>query len=116
MLDKVGSYKFKVPENSGHKDAGQQFTKEFDYQECESPDEAAKIAEEKGWTLLEFVNDKLMNAARSGSYQNALAVYRPSEVPREEIEARMVRDFIRLGLSEDVAKAQVKAVLGANNG
>ena len=116
MLDKTGSYKFKVPENSGHKDAGQQFTKEFDYQECESPDEAAKVAEDKGWTLIDFVNDKLMNAARSSSYQNALAVYRPSEVPREEIEARMVRDFIRLGLSEEVAKAQVKAVLGANNG
>lgn len=116
MFDKVGSYKFKVPENSGHKDAGQQFTKEFDYQECESAQEAETVAADKGWTLLEFVNDKLMNAARSGSYQNALAVYRPSEVPREEIEARMVRDFIRLGLSEEVAKTQVKAILSANNG
>ncbi len=116
MQDKTGKYKFKVPENSGHQDAGKQFEKEYDYQECETADEAAKIAEEKGWTLLEFVNDKLMNSARSSSYQNALAVYRPSEVSPEEIQARMVRDFIRLGLSEEVAKTQVASILAANNG
>lgn len=116
MLDKVGKYKFKVPENSGHQDAGKQFEKEYDYQEAETAEEAQKVADEKGWTLLEFVNDKLMNSARSSSYQNALAVYRPSEVSPDEIKARMVRDFIRLGLSEEVAKTQVESILSANNG
>jgi hypothetical protein len=116
MKDLVGKYKFKVPENSAHQDAGKQFEKEYDYTEAESADEAVKIAEEKGWTLLDFVNDKLMNAARSSSYQNALAVYRPSEVSPDEIKARMVRDFIRLGLSEEVAKTQVESILSANNG
>lgn len=116
MKDLVGKYKFKVPENSGHQDAGKQFEKEFDYTECESVDEAEKVATDKGWSLLEFVNDKLMQSARSSSYQNALAVYRPSEVTPDEIKARMVRDFIRLGLSEDVAKTQVEAILSANNG
>ena len=116
MFDKIGSFKFKVPANSGHKDAGQQFPREFDYQECETPEEAAKFAETKGWTLFDLVNEALLNAARSASYQNALAVYRPSEVPPDEIKARMVRDFIRLGLSEDVAKTQVEAILSQNNG
>lgn len=116
MQDKTGKYSFKVPENSGHQDAGKKFEKEFDYQECETVEEAEKVASEKGWSLLEFVNDKLLNSARSSSYQNALAVYRPSEVSPEEIQARMVRDFIRLGLSEEVAKAQVKSILEANNG
>jgi hypothetical protein len=116
MKDVTGKYKFKVPENSGHQDAGKQFEKEYDYVECENADEATKVAEDKGWTLLEFVNDKLMNSARSSSYQNALAVYRPSEVSPDEIKARMVRDFIRLGLSEEVAKTQVESILSANNG
>jgi hypothetical protein len=116
MFDKVGKYKFKVPAESNHVDAGKQFEKEYDYTECETAEEAAKVAEEKGWSLLEFVNDKLMNSARSSSYQNSLAVYRPSEVSPEEIQARMVRDFIRLGLPEDVAKAQVQSILAANNG
>ena len=116
MKDVTGKYKFKVPENSGHQDAGKQFEKEYDYTQAESADEAQIVADEKGWTLLEFVNDKLMQSARSSSYQNALAVYRPSEVSQDEIKARMVRDFIRLGLSEDVAKAQVESVLSANNG
>jgi hypothetical protein len=116
MKDLTGKYKFKVPENSGHQDAGKQFEKEYEYSECETVAEAETVATEKGWTLLEFVNDKLMNAARSGSYQNALAVYRPSEVSQDEIKARMVRDFIRLGLSETVAKTQVEAILSANNG
>lgn len=116
MKDVTGKYKFKVPENSGHQDAGKQFEKEYEYSECETVEEASKVAEDKGWTLLEFVNDKLMNSARSSSYQNALAVYRPSEVSPDEIKARMVRDFIRLGLSEEVAKTQVDAILSANNG
>ncbi len=116
MFDKIGSYKYKVPADSTHVDAGKQFTKEFDYQECETQEEADKVAADKGWSLLEFVNEKLMNGARASSYQNTLAVYRPSEVPPEEIKARMVRDFIRLGLPEDVAKTQVEAILNANNG
>jgi hypothetical protein len=116
MKDLTGKYKYKVPADSAHKDAGQQFEKSFDYSECETVEEAEKVASEKGWSLLEFVNDKLMNAARSSSYQNALAVYRPSEVPPDEIKARMVRDFIRLGLPEEVAKTQVDAILSANNG
>ena len=116
MIDKVGVYKFKVPENSQHQDAGKQFSKEYDFTECSSVSEAEQVAADKGWSLLEFVNDKLMSSARSASYQNALAVYKPSEVSPDEIKARMVRDFIRLGLNEDVAKAQVDSILSANNG
>ena len=59
MLDKTGSYKFKVPADSTHQDAGKQFEKSFDYTQAESADEAQSIADEKGWTLLDFVNDKL---------------------------------------------------------
>ena len=116
MKDLTGKLSFKVPEDSNHADAGKKIEKEFDYQQCETVEEAEKIASEKSWTLLDFVNDALKQNARANTYQNALAVYRPSEVSPDEIKARMVRDFIRLGLSEDVAKAQVDSILAANNG
>lgn len=116
MTDKTGTLSFKVPEDSTHADAGKKIEKSFEYQECENVDEAQEVAEKKGWTLLSFVNDALKQNARANTYQNALAVYRPSEVSPDEIKARMVRDFIRLGLSEDVAKAQVESILAANNG
>lgn len=116
MLDKSAELSFKVPEDSTHADAGKKIVKSFDYKECESIAEAETVAAEKSWTLLDFVNDALKQNARANTYQNALAVYRPSEVPPDEIKARMVRDFIRLGLTEDVAKAQVDSILAANNG
>ena len=116
MKDLVAEYSFKVPEDSNHADAGKKLAKQFDYTECETVEEAAKIAEEKGWSLLSFVNETLKGNARQSAYQNALAVYKPSTVTPEEIKERMVRDFIRLGLSESVAKAQVETILAANNG
>ena len=116
MKDLTANFSFKVPEDSNHADAGKKIEKSFDYQECETVQEAEEVATKKSWTLLDFVNDALKQNARANAYQNALAVYRPSEVSPEEIKARMVRDFIRLGLSEDVAKAQVESILAANNG
>ena len=116
MKDLTGKFTYKVPEDSTHSQAGQKIEKEFDYQECETVAEAEKVAEDKKWNLLDFVNDALKQNARANAYQNALAVYRPSEVSPDEIKARMVRDFIRLGLPEDVAKAQVDSILAANNG
>ncbi len=116
MKDVTGKYKFKVPKDIDNPDAGKQFENEYDYTECESVDEAVKVAESEGWSLLGFVNEALQARARGNSYQNALAKYRPSTVTPEQIKARMVRDFIKLGLSEEVAKTQVDSILAANNG
>ena len=116
MQDLTGKFTMTVPTDSTHADAGKKLEKEFEYQQAESVEEAAKVAETKGRSLLQFVNDALKQNAKASTYQNALAVYKPSEVSPDEIKARMVRDFIRLGLSEDVAKAQVESVLSANNG
>lgn len=116
MKDLTGKFTFKVPEDSPHADAGKKIEKSYEYTECETVDEANAVATEKGWTLLDFVNTELNQRARSSAYQNSLAVYKPSEVSPDEIKARMVRDFIRLGLSEDVAKTQVESILSANNG
>ena len=116
MTDNVGKYKFKVPADSSHVDAGKQFERSYDFPSCDSVDEAIELAEKEGWTLLEFVNDKLQNRAKSNSYQNALAAYRPTEMSAEDLRASLIRNFIRAGLSEDVAAAQVDSILAAKNG
>lgn len=60
-----------------------------------------------------MVNDNLKANARSNAYQAALLPYRPSEVSPAEIQERMVRDYIRLGIPEDVARAQVSGLLAS---
>jgi hypothetical protein len=113
MLNKTANFKFRVPEDSKHEDAGKQIEKAFDYVECENESEAIDYIAQKEWNLVDIVNAKILGLARSSAYQNATAVYRPSEVSPEEIKARMVRDFIRLGVSEEVAKAQVDSLLAS---
>ncbi len=112
MLDKSGSFSFKVPE--GHAEAGKKVEKKFDYAECENDGEAIDVMSSKKWVLVELVNDLLKQASRSNAYQNALAPYRPSEVSPEDIRERMIRDFIRLGVAENQARAQVESLLAAN--
>lgn len=109
MKTLVGKFTFAVPE--GHAEAGKKIEKAFEYQECETVEEANAVLADKKLQLVDLVNDKLKANARSNSYQAALLPYRPSEVTPEEIQERMVRDFIRLGIAEDVARAQVAALL-----
>ena len=45
MKDLTGTLSFKVPEDSTHVDAGKKIEKEFEYQECETVEEATKVAE-----------------------------------------------------------------------
>lgn len=112
METKVGKFSFAVPE--GHAQAGEKIEKTFDYQVCNSIEEANKVIEDKKWSVLSMVNDNLKANARSNAYQAALLPYRPSEVSPEEIQERMVRDYIRLGVNEDTARKQVAALLAAS--
>ncbi len=107
----VGKFTFAVPE--GHPEAGKKIEKAFEYQECETVEEATKVLTDKNLSIVDLVNDKLKANARSNSYQAALLPYRPSEVSPDEIKERMVRDYIRLGIPEDVARKQVEALLAA---
>ncbi len=112
MKSLAGKFSFAVPE--GHAEAGKKIEKAFDYQECETDDEANKVLADKKLSLIEIVNDKIKANARSNAYQAALLPYRPSEVSPEEIKERMVRDYIRLGIPEDTARKQVEALLAAS--
>ncbi len=107
----IGKFSFKVPE--GHPEAGNTIEKTFEYKKVNSDDEAQSIIVEKKWKLQDMVNDVLKANARSSAYQAALLPYRPSEVSPEDIVERMVRDFIRLGISEEVARKQVAALQAA---
>lgn len=115
MLDslssKAGKFSFAVPE--GHPQAGTKIEKAFDYKVCDTDDEALTVLSEKNWKLRDLVNDNLKANARSNAYQAALLPYRPSEVSQEDIKERMVRDFIRLGIPEAAARAQVDGMLAS---
>ncbi len=109
MQTKIGKFTFAIPE--GHPNAGQKIEKAFEHPHCDTPDEAQAVVTEKKWNLMDIVNDILKANARSNAYQAALLPYRPSEVSQEDIKERMVRDYIRLGISEETARKQVEALL-----
>jgi len=114
MKREVAKFTFTVPENSPvEAERGQKQEKPFEFVVAETLEEAAKILEEKKWNLVSLVNDNLKANARANAYQAALAPHRPSEVSPEDIKERMIRDFIRLGVSEDMARKQVDALLAA---
>lgn len=109
MKQDVGKFSFKIPE--GHPETGKKIEKAFEFDILENDGEARTRMTEKKWSLLEMVNEAIKATARSNAYQNALAPYRPSEVSSEDIRERMIRDYIRLGIKEDVARAQVESLL-----
>ena len=86
-----------------------------EYAAQEANEIAQAVAEHKGWTLVDFVNDSLKSAARSASYQNELAKYAPitTTTGPEEIKERMVKDYIRLGFSEEQARNLVTSALAS---
>lgn len=112
MQNKTGKFTFAIPD--GHPQAGEKVEKSFDYKVCDNDTEASAVIAEKKWSIVGMVNDVLKANARSNAYQAALLPYRPSEVSPEEIKERMVRDYIRLGIAEDVARKQVEALLAAS--
>jgi len=119
MKNGVGKFSFAIPE--GHAQSGEKIEKGFEYPIVETEDEAASVLthdsdgkeRKKPWSLVAMVNDVLKANARSNAYQAALLPYKPSEVSAEEIQERMVRDYIRLGIPEATARAQVSALLQA---
>lgn len=111
METKVGKFSFTIPDT--HADAGKKIEKSFEYQECNTVEEAEAVIAEKKWSVVAMVNDNLKANARSNAYQSATIVYRPSEVSPEDIKERMVRDFIRLGVPEAAARAQVDSLLAS---
>lgn len=115
MKTLVGKFTFKVPEDSPVvEERGKKVEKAFDYKETESEAEAQSVMAEKKWSLKDMVDEALKANARSNAYQSALLPHKPSEVSAEDIKERMIRDYIRLGIAENIARAQVEAMLAAS--
>lgn len=124
MKTLVGKFTFKIPELTEEQvaqgmerpDAGTEVEKAFEYQQPETDEEAQKLATEKKLSFKGLVADKIKSNARSNAYQAALLPYRPSEVSQDDIKERMVRDYIRLGISEENARRMVaEALSGKQN-
>ena len=119
MKNLVGKFSFEIPALTEEQvtaglerpDAGTKVEKPFEYQEAETDEEAQTLAKAKKLSFKSLVNEKIKSNARANAYQAALLPYRPSEVSPEDIKERMVRDYIRLGIPEDVARKQVEGML-----
>ena len=115
------TFKFTVPSEDKIKPeqssrAGEKYEKTFSFAQVSTDDEANAVCVTKEWTLVDFVNDSLRSAARASAYQSELALYARSEVSADDIKERMVRDYIRLGIPEDVARQTVNSMLAAVKG
>jgi hypothetical protein len=110
---KVGKFTFTIPE--GHPSEGEKVEKAFSYQVCQTEDEAREVAEKRKLSFLTMVNDNVKKLARSNAYQAAMLPYKPSEVSPEDIQERMVRDWIRMGKTEAQARRIVEAALAAES-
>jgi hypothetical protein len=113
MKTLIGKFTFKIPE--GHPEAGKKIEKPFEFQETTSDGEAQEVMTSKKWSLKEMVDEVLKANARSNAYQAALLPYKPSEVSQDDIKERIVRDFIRSGFSEAVARATVDSMYAAKD-
>lgn len=111
MEQKVGKFTFTIPE--GHPSEGEKVEKAFTYSVCQTEAEATEIMEKRKLSILSMVNDNLKKLARSNAYQAAMLPYKPSEVSPEDIQERMVRDWIRMGKTEAQARRIVEAALAA---
>lgn len=109
------TFTFKIPEShpSAFDSEGNrvQVEKTFSYSICKTEAEALQVIDAKKMNIVDMVNDLLKANARSSAYQSATLVYKPSEVSQSDIVERMVRDYIRLGIEESAARAQVAAIL-----
>ena len=114
---------FTVPADTIKEDVkpGTKYDKTFSFRVVENDEQANKIMEEKGLTLLDLINRKLKADARSNAYQSEVLAHKPlsSTVPVADIKERLVRDFMRAGegrITEAMARAQVEAILSQSNG
>jgi hypothetical protein len=110
MEKQTEQFTFTVP--AGHEEAGKEITKDFTFDVVADDNEAQTILSEKKWSLTELVNKALKANARSSAYQSATLPYRPDTSKRspDDIRESMVRDAIRLGLTEEQARNYVDSL------
>jgi len=94
-----------------HPDAGKEMEKTYTFTPVTNMAEVDAVLKDKEWTIEKLVNDALRSNARSNAYQSALLNYQKSDVSLEDIKERSIRDFIRMGFTEEIARKQVESML-----
>jgi hypothetical protein len=105
-----GKFTFRVP-NNHPTEAGAKKEGTFTFPICENEPEAKKTLKERGWSLLNVVNDALKAAGRNNAYQSATLPYRPVTTTPETLRERIIRDYIRAGVPESQARQQVESLM-----
>lgn len=115
MKIEKATFDYKVPATSPVESARGTTVKgtEYEFRVCETDADVQAVLAEKEWTVTELVNDKLKAMARANAYQTALAPHKPSQVSEDDIVERMVRDFVRVGVAEKLAREMVAQAIAS---
>jgi len=78
--------------------------------------DALEVIRIKGWDLTDMVNKLLKGNARSNAYQAKMAPHKASEVDPEKAFEQTVRNLVKQGVPEAMAREVVKNTLLAAKG
>ena len=87
--------------------SGEKIERKLTFGQVDSDVQAKEVMTEKDWSLIDFVNDQLKAGARSSCYQSTSALYKESKVTADQIKERAIKDLIRVGVPEDIARVTV---------
>lgn len=105
---------FTVPKDSPvEAERGKTEEKSFSFRQIATVEDAEAVIKAKEWALVDMVNKQLKANARSNAYQAAMAPHKVSDVPPEQVFERTVRDMVRQGIPETMARELLKNTLSA---
>lgn len=108
---------FTVPSDSPvESERGKEYEREFSFRQVDNEDDARKVIDAKKWSLVDIVNNKLKGGARSNAYQAALAPHKASDVDPEKVFESTVRNMVKQGIPEAMARELLKNTLSAVKG
>lgn len=91
--------------------SGEKIDRKFLFGQVDSEEQAKAVMAAKDWSVIDYVNGELKGNARSSCYQTTSALYKESKVTAEQIMERSIKDLIRLGVTEDIARATIEATV-----
>jgi len=91
--------------------SGEKIERNFLFGQVDSEEQAKAVMAARKWSVIDYVNGELKGNARSSCYQTTSALYKESKVSSDDIMERAIKDLIRLGVPEDLARATVEGTV-----
>lgn len=115
---KQDTFDYKVPGDSPvESERGKEYKDNpFEFRAIATPEDAQEVIRIKEWDLVEMVNKILKGNARSAAYQAKMAPHKASDVDPEKAFEQTVRNLIKQGVPEAMAREVVKNTLLAAKG